>query len=245
MQFCFGLEFKRKHALFYTPFSSLTPSITHHQGSDALSLPQLASIEKMISEKQWFAARQASSTLIQQALQGLHYLQTYDRFLIRGIVSAAYLGWAAYAVLHIVRYRNYHSVGGKPGSLSTSTTCLVTVASSMVLMAFWTLFALQHSPLRFYVYIMFPCYFWWRVLEEMGTAISDWKHRRTASGVGSSYPESYFGVSIVIKVAMVVLALQGMVVRLFLDLVYERYLTTDFATRLVILTGPSGVSDLF
>jgi phosphatidylinositol glycan class N len=219
MHLCFGIEFKRKHTLFYTPFSLLTPSTIHHQGSDVPSFPQLASIEKLISEKQWFTARQASLTLIQQALKGLHYLQTYDRFLIRGIVSAAYLGWAAYAVLHIVRYRDHRPVGGKSASLSTSATRLVTAASWVVLLAFWTLFALQHSPWSFYVYIMFPCYFWWRVLEEMGTAISDWNYRRATSGTtGSSYRESYFGTTIVIRVVMVVLALQGMVVRLFLDL---------------------------
>lgn len=209
-------EFKRKHTLFYTPFPLLTPSTTHHQGSDALSFPQLASIENLISKKQWFAARQASSTLIQQALQGLHYLQTYDRFLIRGIVSAAYMGWTAYAVLHILRHRDYHFLGGggRPASHFTSTTLLVAVTSWMVLLAFWTLFALQRSPWSFYVYIMFPCYFWWRVLDELGTAISDRNYRRAASGigmVGSSNRKSYF-VTIVIKVVMVILALQGMVV---------------------------------
>ena len=210
---CFGTEFKRKHTLFYTPFPLLTPSTSHHQGSDTLSFPQLASIENLISEKQWFAARQASSALIQQALQGLHYLQTYDRFLIRGIVSAAYMGWTAYAVLHILRYHDYRSLGGKPASHSTSTTLLVTVASWMVLLAFWTLFALQHSPLSFYVYIMFPCYFWWRVFEEMSTAISDWNYRRAASGMlRSSNRKSHF-VTIVIKMVTIVLALQGMVVR--------------------------------
>ena len=168
----------------------------------------------MISEEQWFAARQASSTLIQQALQGLHYLQTYDRSLIRGIVSAAYMGWTAYAILHILRHSDHHSLrGGKPASFSTFTTPLVTVASWLVLLAFWTLFALQHSPLSFYVYIMFPCYFWWRVLEELGTAISDGTYRRAASGmVGGSNKKSYF-VTIVIKVVVVILALQGMVVR--------------------------------
>src|SRR5271168_3137250 len=106
----FGTELKQKHALFYTPFPLLTPSTAYQQGSDIpLSFPQLTLIEKLISEKQWFAARRASSPLIQQTLQGLHYLQTYDRFLIRGIVSAAYLGWAAYAVLHIVRPLDYRS----------------------------------------------------------------------------------------------------------------------------------------
>ena len=218
--FVLKTEFRRKHTLFYTPFPLLTPYTTHHQGSDDLSFPQLASIENLISEKQWFAARQASSTLIQQALQGLHYLQTYDRFLIRGIVSAAYMGWTAYAVLHILRYRDHRSLGGsKAASLSTSTTFLVTITSWVVLLAFWALFALQRSPWSFYVYIMFPCYFWWRVLEELGTAISDRNYR---SGiVGSSNGKSNL-VTMVIKVVTVVLALQGMVViTLFLDLHME------------------------
>jgi phosphatidylinositol glycan class N len=211
---CFGTEFKRKHALFYTPFPLLTPSTNHDQGSDALSYPQLATIENLILEKQWFAARQASSTLIQQALQGLHYLQTYDRFLIRGIVSAAYMGWTAYAVLHILRHRDFRSLGGgKPSSLPTSPTSLVSVGSCIVLLGFWTLFALQRSPWSFYVYIMFPCYFWWRVLEELGTAISDWNYRRAASGMPGSGDRLNGFVTVVIKVATVVLALQGMVVR--------------------------------
>ena len=185
-----------------------------------MSFPQLASIENLISEKQWFTARQASSTLIQQALQGLHYLQTYDRFLIRGIVSAAYMGWTAYAVLHILRLRDFRSLdGGKPASHSTSTTFLVTIASWLVLLAFWTLFALQHSPWSFYVYIMFPCYFWWRVLEELGTAILDRNYRRTVSDMPGSGSRNNNFVTVVIKVVTVVLALQGMVVSmLFLDL---------------------------
>ena len=185
-----------------------------------MSFPQLASIENLISEKQWFTARQASSTLIQQALQGLHYLQTYDRFLIRGIVSAAYMGWTAYAVLHILCHRNYRSLGGgKPASLSTSTTFLMTVASWIVLLAFWTLFALQRSPWSFYVYIVFPCYFWWQVLKELGTAISYRNYRRAASGIVGNSNWKFNFVTMVLKVLMVVLALQGMVVTtLFFDL---------------------------
>lgn len=215
--FCFGIELKRKHALFYTPFPLLTPSSTtshHQQESDTPSFPQLTSIETLISQEQWFAARQASSTLIQQTLQGLHYLQTYDRFLIRGIVSAAYLGWAAYATLYIVRPLDYRSqIGAKP---SSSTTLFVTIASWMVLLAFWALFTLQHSPWSFYVYVMFPCYFWWRVLVEAGMAISDWNSRRTTS----ESRKKRFGISIVIKVVMVVSALQGMVVRCSLAWLY-------------------------
>ena len=187
----------------------MTPSTTRQQSSDALSFPQLSSIEKLISEEQWFAARQASLTLIQQTLQGLHYLQTYDRSLIRGIVSAAYMGWTAYAILHIICPLDHLS-----SSFSTSTTFFVTTVSGVVLLVFWTLFALQHSPWSFYVYIAFPCYFWWRVLMETGTVISDWNSRRkTSDSAGKNYMAGYFGISMVIRVVMVVLALQGMVVR--------------------------------
>ena len=49
---------------------------------------------------------------------------------------------------------------------------------------------------------------------ETGTVISDWNSRRkTSDSAGKNYMAGYFGISMVIRVVMVVLALQGMVVR--------------------------------
>jgi hypothetical protein len=90
-------ELKKQHTLLYTPYSPLA-DISSTDGS-----PQIAHIEQYVREKRWSPAHNASLNLIQQSLDGLHYLQTYDRFLIKAIVTAAYSGWVAFASLYILR----------------------------------------------------------------------------------------------------------------------------------------------
>jgi phosphatidylinositol glycan class N len=65
------------------------------------------------------------------------------------MVVIAYLGWAAYGATTIL-------FPNSPSSFSTtiSGVALVTLGAS------WTLFAIQKYPLTFYVYVVFPCYFW-------------------------------------------------------------------------------------
>jgi phosphatidylinositol glycan class N len=163
--------------------------------------PQIIAIEKLIIEQKWDAARQLSSNLIQQSLKGLHYLQTYDRFLIRGFVTAAYLGWAAYASLYIFRPLDAISNAG-PSFIPT----LVTIGSWLTVLGFWASFALQKSPWSFYVYIAFPCYFWQQFLVQSITYVRSNRRNMSAS--------TQFGV--LVRGTMVVLALLGMVVCQFL-----------------------------
>ncbi|KAG6822351.1 hypothetical protein H0H92_014189, partial [Tricholoma furcatifolium] len=86
----------------------------------------------------FFAARLESAKLIKAGLSGLHYLQTYERLLIRGIVTAAYIGWAAYAFLYI--FRPLDLEGPKEAS---GGAVFVHAAAVLTLVGFWTLFALQ------------------------------------------------------------------------------------------------------
>ena len=44
---------------------------------------------------------------------------------------------------------------------------MVNTLSGLVLLFFWVLFAVQKSPLMFYVYIAFPCYFWQQFLVQI------------------------------------------------------------------------------
>ncbi|KDR84256.1 hypothetical protein GALMADRAFT_704440 [Galerina marginata CBS 339.88] len=153
-------ELKKKYTLFYKPFKPLAEVSTT---DDA---PQILMIDRLLSEKQWDASRQASSELIEQSLEGLHYLQTYDRFMIRAFVTAAYLGWAAYSSLYILRPLD----GTSNAANWTSTTLTITLVNWSILIAFWVLFALQRSPWSFYVYIAFPCYFWHQFLLQVAPA---------------------------------------------------------------------------
>ena len=71
------------------------------------------------------------------------------------MVVIAYLGWAAYGATAIL----FHS---HPPTFSTEISA-VTLA---VLGTSWTLFAVQKYPLTFFVYVVFPCYFWREVLVK-------------------------------------------------------------------------------
>src|SRR6266545_8081777 len=91
------LELKKQHTLLFKPF----PPLADVSAVD--NSPQIAHIESLLEGRQWHSAREASLKLIQDSLDGLHYLQTYDRFLIKAFVTAAYTGWIAFASLYIFR----------------------------------------------------------------------------------------------------------------------------------------------
>jgi phosphatidylinositol glycan class N len=161
----------------------------------------IATIEELIENKDWYHARKLSAELIATALNGLHYLQTYERLLIRAIVTAAYLGWAAYASLFLFRPLDYITGPPKPSwSLPiVSATVYITLA------AFWILFAIQRSPWTFYVYIAFPCYFWQQFLLQAIPAFQIRLRNRSVN---------YLEVAV--RAGVTIAVLQGMVVCLFL-----------------------------
>lgn len=106
----------------------------------------------------WATAKQDALDLIHTGLKGLHYLQTYDRFLIRTIVTLAYTGWAAFASMYIFRPSADTSQAAR-----TYRTSITGIAGGMLLAA-WATFAVQKSPWSFYVYVAFPAYFWQQFL---------------------------------------------------------------------------------
>jgi len=188
------LELKKQSSLFYQPFEPLA-----HVSAIMETIPQISTIEHLLHTNQWNAARDASAEVIQQSLQGLHYLQTYDRFMIRSFVTAAYLGWAAFASLYIIRpLDRASSVNQK-----STATRIISLMSCTVVAAFWASFFLQNSPSTFYIYILFPCYFWREVLVQTATSI-DWR---------SNSVTTYRKHARTIFVSMIVVgALLGMVV---------------------------------
>ncbi|KAF6755115.1 GPI ethanolamine phosphate transferase 1 [Ephemerocybe angulata] len=141
-------ELKKQHALLYKPFPAL-PEPT--PGSS-----RLTSIESRIESGAWHAAKQEAAGLIRDGLAGLHYLQTYDRFLIRAIVTLAYTGWAAFASMYAFKFRPSAESESRRGWYANG----VRVGAAVVLVGSWLAFAVQKSPWSFYVYVSFPVYFW-------------------------------------------------------------------------------------
>ena len=160
------LDLKKRNAIFYRPFGPLSG-----EGSEQPGEREVETIESLITAGKWYEARQESAQLIQTSLAGLRYLQTYvlpslfrfvslktpryDQTLIRAMVVIAYLGWTAYGATTIL-FPNH------PPSFSAAISGVALV----VLGISWTLFAVQKYPLTFFVYAVFPCYFWREVLVK-------------------------------------------------------------------------------
>ncbi|KAG1750445.1 Phosphatidylinositolglycan class N-domain-containing protein [Suillus paluster] len=142
-------ESKAAQTILYKAFEPLEEL---RQDGKPSRVAWVSKIEHLINDGKWFEARQETAELIKITLQGLRYLETYDRVLIRVIVMTAYLGWAAYASLSILP--------PPISSVTASQRAIVRIAAAGVLVIFWALFAVQKAPWTFYLYVTFPCYFW-------------------------------------------------------------------------------------
>ncbi len=95
--------------------------------------------------------------------------------MLRGIVAVGYIGWAAYSATSLF-------VSSGPGAISVQSSygdkLVVSGLVGSILVAFWTLFAIQRSPWTFYLYIAFPCYFWHEVLRKVWKPFSRFWPRR-------------------------------------------------------------------
>jgi phosphatidylinositol glycan class N len=80
---------------------------------------------------------------------------------------------------------------------------MVNILSGVVLLIFWALFAVQKSPLMFYVYIVFPCYFWQQFLVQIFPVVAFKVQNNRVEGHQSR---------ILYNGEMTILALLGMVV---------------------------------
>ncbi|KAJ7157155.1 Phosphatidylinositolglycan class N-domain-containing protein [Mycena filopes] len=162
-------ELKKSHTVLYKPFAALEgPGVSNR-------LAKLSDIQDAISTERWRLARELSADLIEDGLAGLRYLQTYERMLIKGMATAAYIGWAAYASLFIARPLGAYVA--RPGQ-----GILATVVAGVALAAFWALFAIQRSPWTYYLYIAFPCFFWHQFFAQVAPILRGAAWRRPGLG---------------------------------------------------------------
>ncbi|KAI0035528.1 Phosphatidylinositolglycan class N-domain-containing protein [Vararia minispora EC-137] len=185
-------ELKVQHALHYTPF----PEIDHLDPSGLPASSQLRAIENDISSRQYDLARMKLIALIKTALRGLRYLETYDRTVIQVLVAFAYTGWIAFCAIALLA----PSKLGSEQMLSVSHSPVMSAAFTTLLSVLWATFALQHSPITFYVYAAFPVYFWHEVFCTL------WQSRRPTSLITARS-----AVKIGATVLSAAMALQGMV----------------------------------
>jgi GPI ethanolamine phosphate transferase 1 len=89
-------------------------------------------------------------------------------------------------------------------SASFSSAPRITALSALALALSWALFAIERAPWTFYLYTVFPCYFWHEALSALANA----SHLKLGRSVNLRTTAKYLAISIA-----TIAALQSMVVR--------------------------------
>ncbi|KAL1666929.1 Phosphatidylinositolglycan class N-domain-containing protein [Schizophyllum commune] len=164
---------KKSHTLWFKEFSPLESLVTD------VSVEHIDTDDAQTSA--YTEARASAAELIQLTLEGLRYLHTYERFLIRALAVFAYTGWAALMTLYIFPSATDEGKATAATNSSTAPTASRSTGAleavfGALLVGFFAFFAAQHSPWTYYLYVSFPVYFWYTfardgrpVLRRLGT----------------------------------------------------------------------------
>ena len=175
-------EKKKSTVLRYTPYYGFANT------NESMEYP-LGLIEKGIQNGEYQQAIKASDDLINLALDGLRYLQTYDWLFLRALVTAGYLGWISFAFTTAV---DLHMLDGKVEASRTFTSSSI---FGSFLVALCSFLLIQSSPITYYAYAIFLVMFWEEVFA-----------RRQALSEARNKLFSKFSTQDVLKLAFNVLA---------------------------------------
>jgi GPI ethanolamine phosphate transferase 1 len=162
----------------YPPFAAANQSYTD----------RISRIGSAIDAQDPALAIELSDELLQHALQGLRYLQTYDWLFLRALLTIGYVGWMAYAATSVIDLHVLH------GSSSTERTFASTAFFSSILVLLYASFVVERSSFMYYAYAIFPVLFWEEVYAKRQALFSGIKvlfgHVKGSSGYLSFAVES-------------------------------------------------------
>lgn len=131
----------------------------------------------------------------------------YDRYVLRFIVTAGYVGWMIFSALHVLHTLVVPPRSSKAPPIPDSTGLSPLDVLTLIILATTVgVFAYQRSPWTYYLYAGFPVYFFRSILRE-GNALYEVLERRMDWGTFPT-PEETLGWGIGI-----VIVLECMVVR--------------------------------
>lgn len=178
---------KQRTELRYKPFARFV-------GQNNSIPDRIRQIESTISAGRFQESVTLSQALLSDGLHGLRYLQTYDWFFLRVLITLGYLGWMAYAVTTVIDVHVLH------GSIASERSSVSLVVFSSILVLLEASFVISESPLTYYIYAIFPVFFWEEVFSRRNAIGSGLKVLFAGANGKISY--SAFGMELMIYVCV-------------------------------------------
>ncbi|KAL7140851.1 hypothetical protein ABFS83_08G014900 [Erythranthe nasuta] len=167
-QFLRKSHLKQSSSLNFKPFKPL--------GNYTLVLDQ---IDHLISIRDSAAAKRLSENLRSLALEGLHYFQTYDWFMLMTVISLGYLGWMIYLILHVLQSYTAlpESFLRKDQSVYSRTNTWKVYLSGCLLMGSMCIILLvEHSPPLYHAYFAMTIFLWAQICCEYQFLKALWRY---------------------------------------------------------------------
>ncbi|CAK9436060.1 uncharacterized protein LODBEIA_P06180 [Lodderomyces beijingensis] len=139
-------------------------------------------------------AIETTKELMKKALAGLNYLTTYNWALLRTIVTFGFVGWIAFSFNLFLKLFILNS--DDIAKLRPQTSIALIGAFTALGASLAALLLYQDSPFNYYMYTVFPIYFWYTICNER-------------SYVFEGLREMFHGVSATTK-ALVLVSFLGM-----------------------------------
>lgn len=184
---------KASHHLRYTPFPPLAPAAGGALQPGALELREL---ERILATRDWQTARSRAKELIDTTLEGLGYLQRYDRYVLRFIVTTGYAGWMIFSALHVLHTHVVPSTSTTTEQTGSEGVSILDVLTTVASVTTAGAFAYQRSPWTYYLYAAFPIYFGRSILIE-GNGLYEVLEKRMDWGTFPT-PDAVFGWGVAI-----------------------------------------------
>lgn len=147
-------------SFLFTPYQILT---------DSKQMDFVRHARELILKGQFEDAINLCDILIGQAMEGLSYYHTYDRFFLGSSVVLGFIGWTSYVVLVILK--THASLRKPPTSrdkMPGQGVGKVFVCIGLLVTLF---LLLQTSPFTYYIYCLLPVPVWYSVVKEFGTLV--------------------------------------------------------------------------
>ncbi|XP_068437324.1 GPI ethanolamine phosphate transferase 1 [Clinocottus analis] len=145
-------------SFLFTPYQLLTESKQSEFFYKSRILMQLEKYEDTMS---------LCRSLIANALEGLVYYHTYDRFFLGCSVVLGFVGWTSYVVLVILK--THANLNRHPSLLKPMPSHALVKLCVCVTVVITVFLLIQRSPVTYYIYCLLPVPLWYSVLKESGT----------------------------------------------------------------------------
>ena len=126
---------------------------------------KINSISDDIDKGNYLDAINKAKILINITLEGINYILHYDRLFLKSVIISGYILWMLYIFIFI-EMKNENKLE-QFFFYSREENIFVTIISLLIFFALFIYLIIRNSPFLYYLYTIFPWYFFWRIFSNI------------------------------------------------------------------------------